>query len=338
MRALILKTSSLGDVVQTFDVAQYLKEKQKFSEVDWIVEAPSKNLVEALPYVDTTWVVDTKNWRKMKNLSSFFTWKQAIRQKKYDVVFDLQGNIKSALLLSFVWGKDKVGFAKKDVAEWPNLLFTNIKYSLTDGLSIQEDYLCIVKKYFNDKEVFTSKALRLLTHDQEKNTLQKKQGVRNILVCPGSFWKNKKLSLQALTSLLNCLSHEEKSLFFLCWGTEEEKQEALEIQKKVEGEAIILDKLSLTDLHFFMCQMDLILAMDSLPLHLAGTTGVKTWGFFGPSSGKKYCLKKDNISFFQGTCPYHIENFEKTCGRLRSCKSGACLKNLDGSLLFKKLK
>jgi heptosyltransferase-1 len=81
--------------------------------------------------------------------------------------------------------------------------------------------------------------------------------------------------------------------------------------------------------------MDLVISMDSLPLHLAGSLNIPTFGVFGPSSAQKY--NPSPSPAFQAACPYN-EVFMKRCPKLRTCPTGACLKNLEGDRLYKTFK
>lgn len=95
----------------------------------------------------------------------------------------------------------------------------------------------------------------------------------------------------------------------------------------------VVDRLSLPALQNLMAHVDLVITMDSLPLHLAGTTMIPTYSFFGASSANKYKPLGKQSGTYQGICPYDRQ-FEKRCPILRTCKTGACIKNLEGSQLF----
>ena len=82
-----------------------------------------------------------------------------------------------------------------------------------------------------------------------------------------------------------------------------------------------------------MASVDMVIAMDSLPLHLAGTTETPTFSIFGASSANKYKPKGKKHLAFQGTCPYK-RTFERRCPVLRTCSTGACIRDLHGEELF----
>jgi len=79
--------------------------------------------------------------------------------------------------------------------------------------------------------------------------------------------------------------------------------------------------------------MQLVIAMDSLPLHLAGTTNTKTFSFFGPSSSAKFMPMGEQHHAFQGSCPYG-KVIQRRCPIIRTCKTGACLRGISSDTLF----
>jgi len=123
----------------------------------------------------------------------------------------------------------------------------------------------------------------------------------------------------------------DKSFFYLLsWGTKQEKKEVEEIHKSLPNSAI-LPQLDLCELHYLMRQCQYIFAMDSICLHLAATTQATTLSVFGPSKASYYAPKGKHESL-QGKCPYNV-SFNKRCPKMRSCPTGACMKDITGKEL-----
>src|SRR4030065_2966952 len=114
MNFLIIKTSSIGDIIHTFPVVEYLKTRFPGYSCDWIVEEEYAPLLKAHPNVNEVLTIATRKWRRswfQKN--SYTELRQAmtrLKNKSYDVIFDLQGNTKSAVLTYFAKGNQKVGY------------------------------------------------------------------------------------------------------------------------------------------------------------------------------------------------------------------------------------
>lgn len=329
----IIKTSALGDIVHLFPTVQFIKEIFRDAEIDWIVEEGGKTLVERHPLVTSAFVINTKKWRKhffsKEVLSEITAFIKNVKSKKYDYVFDFQGNVKSGLIMSLIHGDKKIGFGFKTAPEKPNVLFSNIRFNPPPYKNIREDYLYLVEECFQRKGDSLFKTTLKITKEEERlidDLMADSLNFNNILVAPFSIWKNKELDDESLIQQLYSLENDNVKFWFI-YGGEIEKKRALILSQKVKR-GVVLEKLSLPLLQNFMKRMNLVLAMDSLPLHLAGEAGVSTHSFFGASLAKKYApIGKIHLSV-QGKCPYNIF-FEKRCPRLRSCATGACIRRSD---------
>ncbi len=292
MHVLIVKTSAFGDIVHAFTALSYLKKKFPYAKIDWVVEPRCAELVYAHPHIDRVILRGSRS------------------KTPYDYLFDLQGNCKSALSTLFAKAKHKIGFGWKTVPEWPNLLATNWRCDPPPGKNIREDYLALVQAPFGE-EPFEAPPLLL------RGSLFETEA--RVMICPGSKWPSKQLR----PGRLKALCQKIEGPFLFVWGNEKER--AL-CEKIAPPGSELSPKLSLPDLQNTMAQMELVVAMDSLPLHLAGLAGVPTLSCFGPSSSAKYRPLGEHHKSVQGSCPYDV-SFEKRCPRLRKCE-GPCMENL----------
>lgn len=342
-KILIVKTSSLGDIIHAYPVLGYLRAKYPLAKIDWVVERQNAELVQAHPSVDQVICIATKEWRrgifKTENMKAISAFRQQLRENSYDVVFDLQGNVKSGLVVMQACGASKVGFGRKTVPEWPNLLFTNRRYNPEPGKNIRTDYLSIVKMFFGDSSQHESYPTPLKISESQRATIEAilqsavLQNGPKIMVCPGSAWKNKQATPEALTVFLSEVQNTLGCSFLFLWGSAEEKLLAGQLHDKFSDCSQVIDRISLPAVQNLMAACDLVIAMDSLPLHLAGTTSTPSFSVFGPSSALKYKPVGEKHFAFQGTCPYG-KQFEKRCPILRTCPTGACIRSLGGNELF----
>jgi heptosyltransferase-1 len=101
VRLLIVKTSSMGDVVHAAPVVADIHRQHTDAVVDWLVEAPFAAIPQLHPGVRRVWPMAWRKWRGQ--LFSGATWRamralrQQLREQHYDLVLDLQGLVKSAL-------------------------------------------------------------------------------------------------------------------------------------------------------------------------------------------------------------------------------------------------
>lgn len=333
MKILIVKTSALGDIVQAFPVIAYLKVCYPEAIIDWVVEKPFAALLQTHPDINQVIVIDSKKWRH--SIFSTQSWKEIvhcrkqIQNKVYDHVLDLQGNTKSALVTLQARSKHKVGFGHGYVAERPNTWVTHQHVIPEKGKNIREDYLSLAREAIQGPSI----PLHELPAIQLKHQTiapQWEPGI-NALIFPGSAWPNKQLKEKTLADLLQALNAKGFKLHF-GWGSHDEFALVQKLQKNLP-EATILARYSLPDLQYIMSCSDVIICMDSLPLHLAATTKTPTYSFFGPSLGQKYAPIGHRHGTFQGSCPYHV-TFEKRCPKLRTCPTGACTHDLLPEVLI----
>ena len=108
MRILLVKTSSLGDVIHNLPVVSDVRRHYPDATVDWCVEESFAAIPRLHPGVDRVIPVAIRRWRK--SLLRAATWreiagcKRQLQQHSYDMVIDTQGLLKSALLTTWAHG------------------------------------------------------------------------------------------------------------------------------------------------------------------------------------------------------------------------------------------
>lgn len=119
-RILLVKTSSLGDVIHNLPVVNDILQHHPDAKIDWLVEASFADIPKLHPKVNRVHTVAIRRWRKQ--LLSSSTWreirafKQAISAQPYDLVIDTQGLLKSAIMTTFTHGK-RYGMDKSSARE-----------------------------------------------------------------------------------------------------------------------------------------------------------------------------------------------------------------------------
>jgi heptosyltransferase I len=373
MKILIVKTSSLGDIVHAFPILPYLKAKFPEAQIDWVVEKPYAELARAHPLINQVFAIQTKRWRAAPfsraswcEVKSF--WKE-VRREAYDVIFDLQGNLKSGIVTGMVKSANKVGFGSTSAPEWLNTLFTNRRFNPRPGQNIRADYQSLVQSYYGDslalhhplvenphldrakapelsdriKSAIEEGSVALRVSEADQKAIEQillapeiQQGMK-VMVCPGSAWLNKQVSVECLIDFLSEMTAYYRGCYLLAWGSAEEKVTAQMLHEHFPSNSLVMEKVSLAALQNLMGHVDLVVAMDSLPLHLAATTNTPTFSVFGASSSIKYKPEGERHLTFQGACPYG-RTFVKRCPILRTCPTGACIKDIKGKMLIQVIK
>ena len=136
-KILILRLSAVGDVLRTLPAVMALRKYLPSSYIAWVVEEPSKTLLESQPGIDQVILFPRKRWTKgmksavklWKTLKEMGQFVLELRKKKYDIVFDFHGIIKSGMISYLSGAPKRIGYDRTSSKEG-NFLFSNIKVKL----------------------------------------------------------------------------------------------------------------------------------------------------------------------------------------------------------------
>lgn len=137
MKLLIVKTSSMGDVIHTFPALEDVRRARPDIIFDWCVEETFAGIVALHPAVRTIHKVAVRRWRKA--LWAAPTWRemadlrQSLRRDDYDLVLDAQGLLKSAVVARLA-GAPVVGFDRASAREPSAALFYRHHHAVPRGL------------------------------------------------------------------------------------------------------------------------------------------------------------------------------------------------------------
>lgn len=133
MKILIIKTSSLGDVIHALPAIVDAKRALPELQIDWMVEERFRPIIELHPLIHRVIPMAWRRWRKKifcslfsKEFSNFIT---ALRKEKYDAVIDLQGLMKSASCARVARGT-RCGYDRRSIREPLASFFYNRRFSV----------------------------------------------------------------------------------------------------------------------------------------------------------------------------------------------------------------
>ncbi len=117
MKVLIVRVGAMGDVLHALPAVAALRRARPDWGIDWVVDPRWEALLrgDGRGVVDTTFVAETMLWSKapvsVETLRSVLGLRRKLREGKYDVVVDMQGTIRSAVIGRMAGGKSLVGYA-----------------------------------------------------------------------------------------------------------------------------------------------------------------------------------------------------------------------------------
>jgi heptosyltransferase-1 len=136
LKVLLVKTSSLGDVVHNLPVVSDIRSRFPESSIDWAVEEGYAPLVRLHPAVDRVIQVAVRRWRNRPMGRSTWTEIGAVRRllvaERYDAIIDTQGLIKSALIARAARGRSH-GFSARSARETLASRFYEVTHHVAGG-------------------------------------------------------------------------------------------------------------------------------------------------------------------------------------------------------------
>ncbi len=93
MKILIIRLSSIGDIIQCMSVVTGLKNQFPEAEIHWVVRADMESLVKIDPRIDHIWPFDRK-----EGFSGVFKLGAKLKKEQFDLIYDAHSNIRSNIL------------------------------------------------------------------------------------------------------------------------------------------------------------------------------------------------------------------------------------------------
>jgi heptosyltransferase I len=283
MRIAIVKLSALGDIVHAMVVLQFIKKLNKEITIDWIVEKHYQELLNFHPHINQVIAINLRRAKSNKSLIIFFNELKRFRKlNSYDLVIDLQGLIKSAIISRIIPSKNTIGFDKNSAREGLASFFYSKKFEIIYGENVVKRNFELVKFALDmpfEISMLHQKASFVFSSQRYKNSslsISKK----NVVLVPGASQKTKIYPVNKIAELTNLLDAN----FIVIWGNNSERFLAEEI-KKISPKVKIANKLSLDELISLISQVDLVIGSDTGPTHLAWASNIPSITLFGSTPG-----------------------------------------------------
>jgi len=117
-KILIIKPSSLGDIIHSLPVLAVLRRNYPHAEIHWVVARGLHLFLENHPMIDRLWIINKDQWKSLaylpKTLSEVTQLYRGLRQQKFDLSIDLSGLLRSGLITLASGARCKVGFKESD--------------------------------------------------------------------------------------------------------------------------------------------------------------------------------------------------------------------------------
>ena len=286
MRIAIVRLSALGDIINSALILQFIKEAHPNARIEWICEEAFAPIIQNHPLLEKVHTVSIKRAKKTKSLSLIFETISMLRSLgKFDIIIDLQGLLKSAIVSRFI-GKNIYGFDKGSIREG----IASKLYASHAHISYEENSIWRTL-------VLTSKALNIpitkemLEHKKASLYYEKEDHIskdllsatkKNIGFVVGASWPSKTYPKENFVNLAKNLDAN----IVLIWGSANEKEDAEFIQANTNNTQLA-SKLSLVQLTALIDNLDLLIGNDTGPTHIAWAMNKASITLFGPTPASK---------------------------------------------------
>jgi len=292
MRILIVKLSAIGDVVQALPALEAIKGTFPQSDIDWAVEEAASDILKGHPLIHTLLVSRRKEWMRMlrrpstilRGLKGIIGFIGELRSSRYDIAVDLQGLVKSGIVIGLARAKRKIGFAgTRELSH----LFLNERLPAYDIEKHALERYLDVARYLgavDPSPVCTLPIGRELTIMQERLRGLAAQGRKVVVINPVARWKTKLWQEEKFSQLADRLVLERNAVVVLT-GNQGDRSVTGRIRAMMRQQATDwAGETTLRELAALAALADLFITTDTGPMHLAAAAGGKVLALFGPTA------------------------------------------------------
>jgi len=331
-RVLLIKLTSLGDLIHALPALSDAKNARPGIEFDWVVDENFQEIATWHPAVKNVITTNHREWRgavtSAETHGSISKTIGQMRSRQYDLVIDGQGNFKTALLSLFSKGP-RAGFDAASVREWVAHLAYQRRYAASKNAHAIERL----------RRLFAAALGYPLPSSAPDFRIQRERFVKPKAELPGDYlmfihsasWKTKLWPERHWSELIGkCIDAGFRVL--LPWGNAQEEARAKRLAARPEVQ--VLPHLNLSEIGYMLAHAKACVCMDTGLSHLAAALDVPAItlygstdsGLIGASGASQVHIKSDR---FCSPCQ------SKTCRY--SSGDSPCLEEIGSDRVFGEL-
>lgn len=292
-KILIVRLSSLGDVLMTIPAVFSIKNTFPDSNISWLVEGSvsdflshQREINRVIKFPRGELVLSLRRGRIGDTLRIIIDFLKNLRSIEYDLILDFHGIIKSVILSRLSRRKKIIGFGKKYAKEGSNL-FYDVAIEGEDKRLHKIERNMLLTRYLG--VISDIPEIELIVpqvyHEYIENFLSA-QGIPgdifavNPFSSPGSGYK--RWDLDKYSRLINLIGEELKVKSLILWGPGELK-EAQNLKAKSGENAFLACPTNISQLFALLQKTKLYISGDTGVMHLAAFAKTPVVGIFGPT-------------------------------------------------------
>ncbi|MEK6323801.1 MAG: glycosyltransferase family 9 protein [Acidobacteriota bacterium] len=309
MRILIVKLSSIGDVVHTLPAAALLRRALPDARIAWVVEPGASALIEDSPVIDELIKLDTRAWRNdLLSISTFRDARTGLNRLREapelngdghpDLAIDFQGLIKSGLVAFASRAKRRLGFETSDLRETASKLFlteqvetSEIKHVIDKNLALARAAVASSVTRLTGETTVSNDGyafpIAVSSDDQRyvKEVIDTQTGPFAI-INPGGGWPTKLWPSEHYAELVDWLWGDCALGSLITYGPGEEAL-AQSVAAGARSGAARAVASTLKQFVALARRAALFVGGDTGPLHLAAASATPIVGLYGPTSPER---------------------------------------------------
>ncbi len=314
MKIAIVRLSALGDIIVSAVFLAAIKECLPNAQIEWFVDERFSAILEHSPYIDKLHPIALKSVLTTFNPLKIFKLFKSLRAYEYDIIIDMQGLVKSALITQMLKAPKKVGFDYASAREGLSMFFYSQKVSIAYDEPILKRNFTLLSHALNlpKKEISEGLSSRFKVfsyQDSPKiNALNLNQNKPKILFVLETSKINKTYPIERFKELALML---ENFQICLLWHADEHKATTLYHALKHQRDVLLLPKLTLNEVKALLFKMDLIIGGDTGITHLAWALQKASITLYGNTPMERFKLESPiNVSLTgNSNANYHKKDF-----------------------------
>ncbi len=291
-----------------------IKERFANAQIEWFVDERFGAILEHSPYIDKLHPIALKSTLTTFNPLKIFKLFKSLRAYEYDIVIDMQGLIKSALITQMLKAPKKVGFDYASAREGLSAFFYSQKVSIAYNKPVLKRNFTLLSHALSLPQKEISEGLRSRSkvfsyQDSPKiDALNLNKNKPKILFVLETSKINKTYPIERFKELALAL---ENFQICLLWHADENKATALYGALKNQRDVLLLPKLTLNEVKALLFKMDLIIGGDTGITHLAWALQKPSITLYGNTPMERFKLESPiNVSLTgNSNANYHKKDF-----------------------------
>ena len=325
MNFLIIRLSSLGDIIHTLPAFAAIRKEYPDAEITWIVEEAGKEILDLVTGIDRIIVVRTRGWQPL----SLRFWRGISRIKKElgqkDLVaLDFQGLLKSGFIARLSGAERRIGFNRKNLRESGAALFYSEQLPpMSEGNHVIRKNLELLRMINIEEDSFVFPLS--IPHELTESIKKRLEGLgfdarRKLLVLNvGAAWETKRWYPEKWIRLIEIIDRPDIFPLIL-WGSEKEERIAEQVSRKTG--VPMVPPLTIKEVLALLKEASILVTGDTFALQAACALNRRVVGLFAPTNPRRNgpFHPLDKVAFHERECSHCYK---------RRCPNPVCLDSIE---------